>query len=184
MTRRDWITIAYCALLFAALVFVYARGEGTRNTADETQRIIRNAPCKIDPKGAECQRILTSSIQAFNRRTTCILARKIGAPCERKHGTRPSEKSGGNDEAPKAASPSVPSGGGNSAPDVPVDGVDPSVPPAPEPDPPPNPGPPSPPPPQPPAPPEPPAPNPPSVGGTGIDAPIVDECRLAPVLCQ
>lgn len=46
-----------------------------------------------------------------------------------------------------------------------------------------DPQPPSPPPPEPPPPPGP-KPSPPSVGGLGVDVPGVDECHLAPVLCD
>jgi hypothetical protein len=94
--------IFYGFAVGAVLIFTLIRGERTRETTNEIKTIVtKPGPCTLDPKGNECQSTLQDAVKAFDRETSCILARKIGFPCSRKKGSPDSSPGGQHEPAPR-----------------------------------------------------------------------------------
>ena len=182
--RRHQNTAIFLAFVSLAmgLFLTYEQGD---DTSDRVTRI-EDAPCTVDPAGRECQRAKIRSDRHRSIRSACVITRKAGLGCPalvRKEGSdepssnQPSRTDSGGGRPPSPPVDVDADGNGGGGGSVPVGDPPPSGSPEPPADPPtPNP--------PPPEPPKPPPPPPKSVGGLGVDVPALDECGLAPILCD
>ena len=186
----NWWARFYVVAVVAMLIFVLVRGEDTRSDAGKTQRGVERTTrtiVKTKKNAAEIRRLtrqLDGQLKLANQRFAQLLEllTELGIDTSTiDRGGRIDSEVPQSQPAPGPGPPPAPSGG---SPGVggDVGGGPPSPQPPPDPKPPSggNPDPPKPPPPG----PVPKPSDPPSLGGTGIDAPILGECDLAPVLCS
>lgn len=178
--RLAFLFVAYAALATAVFITYDRSGD----TADRITRIERSiVPCR-DTGVSRCLVQARRAIRACRTEPRC--ERLLDGTKPKRKPSRPSSKTptnpnpGGTSDAPSSQPPPVPAptgpsggsgnpGGGNGVGNPGGDNGGGGGP---------SPGP-LPPPPQPPPPPD-----RPTIGGAGVDVPLVDECKLAPVACK
>lgn len=77
MKRAAWAFSISLILCLGALTYLFFT---TDEVVDRVTRLERG-PCQEDPKGVECQTILTNAARAFSHETACIIVRKAGYEC-------------------------------------------------------------------------------------------------------
>lgn len=135
--------LALGALVAASTIYsIYTALGASRDVDELAPRVTRietrieSSLCTKDPKGAACQRILRSAIEAFDHGTLCLLADRLDIPCPELRRRAQESKGAPDDPAPRTTPGPVPAQPGDDVPDRPGpggSGDDPDPHPAPEP---------------------------------------------------